>query len=52
MCDIVLICLRFIAFGLEHDLLWFLIESRSFWLLIHLISSPNDVATLLFVLIR
>ena len=51
MCDIVLICLHFIIFGLEYDLLWFLIESQSFWLLIHLISSPNDVATLLFVLI-
>ena len=52
MCDIVLICLCFIVFGLEHDLLWFLIESRSFQLLINLISSPNDVAMLFFVPIR
>ena len=51
MCDIVLICLHFIVFGLKHDLLLFLIESQSFWLLIHLILSPNDVATLLFILI-
>ena len=40
------------VFGLEYALLWFLIEFRSFRLLIHLISSPNNVATLLFVLIR
>ena len=52
LCCIVFICLCFLCFGLEHDLIWFLIEFRSFRLLIHLVSSPNDVATLLFVLIR
>ena len=52
LCCIVFICLCFLCFGLEHGLIWFLIEFRSFRLLIRLVSSPNDVATLLFVLIR
>ena len=52
LCCIVFICLCFLCFGLEHGLIWFLIEFRSFRLLIRLISSPNDVVTLLFVLIR
>ena len=46
------VCFHIFVFGLEYALLWFLIEFRSFRLLIHLISSPNDIATLLFFLIR
>ena len=45
------VCFRIFVFGLEYALLWFLNEFRSFWLLIHFISSPIDVATLFFVLI-
>ena len=52
LCELMFICFRFIDFRLEHDLLRFLIESRSFQLLIHKVSSPNDVATLLCILIR
>ena len=52
LCWIVFICLCFLCFGLEHNLIWFLIEFWSFRLLIHLVSSPNDIATLLFILIR
>ena len=52
ICELVFLCLCFLCFGLVHDLNWFLIDSRSFRLLIHLVSSPNDVAMLLFVLIN
>ena len=52
LCDIVFICLCFLYFGLEHVFIWFFIESWSFWLLIHKVSSPNDVVTLLCILIH
>ena len=52
LCEYVFICLCILCFGLEHVLIWCLIEFRSFWLLIQKVSSPNDVAMLLFVLIR
>ena len=52
LCEYVFICLCIFCFGLEHILIWCLIKFRSFRLLIHKVSSPNDVATLLFVLIR
>ena len=52
LCCIVFICLCFLCFGLEHDLIWFLIEFRSFRLLICSVSSPYDVVMLLYILIR
>ena len=52
ICELMFVYLCFMCFGLVLDLIWFLIKSQSFRLLIHLVSSPNDVATLLFVLIR
>ena len=52
LCEYVFICLCILCFGIEHVLIWCLIEFRSFRLLIYKVLSPNDVATLLFVLIR
>ena len=52
LCCIVFICLCFLYFGLEHDLTLFLIEFRSFQLLIHLVSSPYDVVMPLCILIH
>ena len=52
LCEYVFICLCILCFGLEHVLIWCLIEFWSFRLLIHKVSSPNDVAMLFFVLIR
>ena len=52
LCEYVFICLCILCFGLEHILIWCLIEFRSFRLLIHKVSSPNDLATLLCILIR
>ena len=52
LCCIVFICLCFLCFGLKNYLIWFLIEFLSFWLLIHLVSSPNDIVMLLCILIR
>ena len=52
ICELLFVCLYYLCFGLVYGLNWFLIEFRSFRLLIRLVSSPNDVATLVFVLIR
>ena len=52
LCEFVFICLCILYLGLEYVLIWFLIEFRSFRLLIHKVASPNDVATLLCILIR